>query len=103
MDTKSAFLDQLRKHKAFPTNPGRLSNFVVSKRFEPSLRYSNKSDEVFAKNEYDIIKIKKPFKSNDLKGFIFLVGSAGQMSIALCKAREVGIYKMKHFKVAICR
>lgn len=46
-----------------------------------------------------IIRIEKPFKSNDLKGSLFMVGVAGQISIALCKVREVEILKMKHLEI----
>jgi hypothetical protein len=38
-----------------------------------------------------ILRKKRAFKSNDLKALYNLVGTTGQISIALCKVREVGI------------
>jgi len=44
-----------------------------------------------SKGKYNIKSFKlKTLQSNDLKGFIY-VGAAGQLSIALCKVREVRI------------
>ena len=40
------------------------------------LGIQNESNGVFTNNDFDIVLIKKPFKSNDLKGFIF---SSGQL------------------------